>query len=66
MTHIVVVLAIHQHESAMGAHVSSHPARAPHLPPHPVSLDCPRAPALSALLHAFFKLLTHIHVLINI
>ena len=37
--------AIHQPESAMGAHV-------PHIPPHCIPLGCPRPPALSALLYA--------------
>ena len=46
-----MVFAIHQHESAMGAHVSCHPEPSSHLPPHSVRLGCPRAPALSALLH---------------
>ena len=34
---IVVVFAIHQHESAMGvgAHLSHHPEPLSHLPPHP-------------------------------
>ena len=36
----------------MGAHVSLHPEAPFHLPPHPIPLGCPRAPALSALLHA--------------
>ena len=36
----------------MGAHVSSHPEPPSHLPYHPITLGCPRAPALSALLHA--------------
>ena len=48
---IVVVFAIHWHESAMGVHVS--PCWTPsHLPPHPIPLGCPSAPALSALFHA--------------
>ena len=48
---IVVVFAIQRHESATGAHVSPHPEPPSHLPPHPIPLGCPRAPALSALLH---------------
>ena len=48
----MVVFAIRQHESAMGAHVSPYPETPSHLPPHPIPLGCPRAPALSALLHA--------------
>ena len=35
----------------MGAHVSPHPEPVSHLPPGPIPLGCPRAPALSALLH---------------
>ena len=49
---IVVVFAIHQHESAMGVHMSHHPERPSHLPPHPIRLGFPRVPALGALLHA--------------
>ena len=45
----MVVFAIHQHESAMGTHVSPHPETLSYLPPHPILLGCPRAPALSAL-----------------
>ena len=41
---IVVVFAIHQHESATGVHVSHHPEHPFHLPPHPIPLGCPRAP----------------------
>ena len=47
-----MVFAIHCHESAMGAHVSLHPESPSHLPPHPILLGCPRAPALGTLLHA--------------
>ena len=43
--------ANHWHESAMGAHVSHHPEPLSHLLPHPIPPGCPRAPALSALLH---------------
>ena len=43
--------AIHHHESAMGAHVSPHPGL-PFPPTSPtIPVDCPRASALSALLH---------------
>ena len=49
---IVIVLAIHRNESAMGAHVSPHPEPPSHIPPHPILMDCPRVLALSALLHA--------------
>ena len=48
----VIVLAVHWNESAMGAHMSPHPESLSHFPPHPIPLGCPRAPALSALLHA--------------
>ena len=44
---VVVVFALHQHESAMGAYVSPHPEP----PAQPLPLGYPRAPALSALLH---------------
>ena len=47
-----MVLAIYRYESATGAHVSSHLEPPSHLPPHPIPLGCPRALALSALLHA--------------
>ena len=30
-----------------------HPEPRSDLPPHPISLGCPKAPALSALLHAW-------------
>ena len=48
----MVAFAIHQHESAMGVHVSPYPEPLSHLPPHPIPLGCPSAPALSALFHA--------------
>ena len=58
-----MVYAIHWHESATGtlmspnpeppSHLlSPHPEPASYLPPNPIPLDCPRAPALSALLHS--------------
>ena len=47
----MVVFAIHQHESAT-VHSCLSILTTPHLPPHPIPLGCPRAPALSALLHA--------------
>ena len=49
---IVVVFVIHRHESAMGIHVSPRPEPHSHFPLYPIPLGCPRAPALSALLHA--------------
>ena len=49
---MVLVFAVHSHESAMGVHVSFHSEIPYHLSPHPIPLGCPRAPALSALLHA--------------
>ena len=52
-TIIVVVFAIHRHESATGVHVS--PSRTPfHLPSHSIPLGCPSALALSALLAASY------------
>ena len=50
---IMMVFAIHGLESAMGAHVSPHPEPPFYLPPHPISLGCPRALTLNALLHAW-------------
>ena len=47
-----MVFAIHQHESAAGIHVSSPPEPPSHLPPNPILLGCPRAPALGAMPHA--------------
>jgi len=44
--------AIYQHESAAGIRVSSPPEPPSHLPPHPIPLGYPGAPALGALLHA--------------
>ena len=35
-----MIFAIHQHDSAMGAHVSLHPEPPSHLPPHPISVLC--------------------------
>ena len=48
----MVVFATHRHELAMGVHVSHHPEAPSHIPPHPIPPGCPRAPTLSALLHA--------------
>ena len=43
--------AIHQHESALGIHMSPPSWNATHLPPHPIPLGCHRALALGALPH---------------
>ena len=47
-----MIFAIHQHELATGIHVSPSSWMPFHLPPHPIPLGCPRAPALGALLRA--------------
>ena len=47
-----MVFAIHWHESAKGAPVSPILNPPTNLPPHSIPLGCPRALALSALLHA--------------
>ena len=47
-----MIFAIHQHELAIGIHVSPYPEAPSHLPPQTIPLGCPRAPALGALLHA--------------
>ena len=47
----MVIFSIHGHESPMDTHVSAHPEPLSDLPPHPIHLGCPRALALSALLH---------------
>ena len=50
---IVVVSAIHWHESPMGSPCVPHPEPPSHLPPHPIPQYCPSAPTSSALLHAW-------------
>ena len=49
---VMVVFAIHGHESTMGTHVFPHHEHPSHSLPHPIPLGCPRAPALCALLYA--------------
>ena len=49
---MVMVFVMHQHESATDIHVSPYSETPSHLPPHPILLGCPGAPALDALLHA--------------
>ena len=48
----VVAPATYWHGSATGSHMTPHHESPCHLPPHPIPLGFPRAPALSALLHA--------------
>ena len=50
----IVGFALHGHESARGVHVSPLPKAPSHLPPHPIPLGCPSAPALSALFRALY------------
>ena len=47
------VFVIHQHESAIGIHVSPHPEPRSHLHPYPIPRGCSRVPALGALRHAW-------------
>ena len=49
----VIVFATHRHESAMVIHVSPYSEHPSHIPPHSISLGCPRALAFCALLHAY-------------
>ena len=49
---MVMVLALYQHELAAGIHVSPDPEPPIHLPPDPIPLGCPRAPALGPLFPA--------------
>ena len=45
--------ATHQHESGRGITcLPPNPEPPSHFPPYPISLGCPRAPALGVLLHA--------------
>ena len=50
-----MVSAVHQHEWAIGIHVSPHPEPPSHLPPNPIPPSCPRAPAVGVLLHALIS-----------
>ena len=49
---MVMVSAIYQYEPAIGIHAAPHPESFFHISPPPILLGCPRALALSALLHA--------------
>ena len=44
-----MVFAIHQYESAIGIHVSTHSETRSHRPPHPICPGCHRSLALGAL-----------------
>ena len=48
---IVLFSAIHQHESAIGIHMSPRLELPSHLPPYPTSLGCHSVPGLSSLHH---------------
>ena len=52
---IVLVSAIHQHESAIGIHMPFSPAHPSHLWPHPTPLGSHRAPGLSSLHHTLLS-----------
>ena len=52
---MVMGFAVHQHESAIGIHMSPHAEPPSHLPPHPTPPGCPRAPALGALHHTLIS-----------
>ena len=59
-----MVFAAHQYESAMGAHIS--PENHTSLPPHPIPLGCPRAPALSIeLALAIYFVYSNIYVILS-
>ena len=45
----MLVFAIHQHDSAIGIHMSPPSESSPHLPPHPTPLGCHRASDFSFL-----------------
>ena len=47
----VMDFAMHQHESALGMHMSPPSWNPSHLPPHPIPLGCHRAVALGFLYH---------------
>ena len=49
MYNIVVVLPFIDMNQPLGYMCSPHPEPPSHLPPHPIPLGCPSAPALSAL-----------------
>ena len=52
MYNIVVVLPYIDMNQPQGYMGPPHPEPPSHLPPHPIPLGCPSAPALNALLHA--------------
>ena len=52
MYNIVVVLPFIDMNQPLGYMCSPHPEPPSHLPPQPIPLGCPSAPALSALFHA--------------
>ena len=69
---IVMVFTIHQHESAMGAHVSPHPGPPPvSSPPHPSGLsrstgfECPASCIELALVISFTYGSIHVSVLFS-
>ena len=58
-----MLFAIHEHELATGIHVPPHSVAPSHIPPHPILLCCPRAPA-SCIKHALALYFTYgnVHV----